>query len=128
MAEYLLTSEKFVKEVSSISDNLAGKYVLPSIREAQEVSLKSILGSCLLNKLKDLGLAGELNLPENAQYKDLHRGNYEQSFLQNRELWRSEVERRKPYRRNPGRNRQDAILLPEQGRLLCPGTATVAAG
>lgn len=71
MAEYLLTSEKFVKEVSSISDNLAGKYVLPSIREAQEVSLKSILGSCLLNKLKDLGLAGELNLPENAQYKDL---------------------------------------------------------
>ena len=71
MAEYLLTSETFVKSVSSISDNLAGKYVLPSIREAQEVSLKSILGSCLLNKLKDLGLAGELNLPENAQYKDL---------------------------------------------------------
>ena len=35
------------------------------------MSLKSILGSCLLNKLKDLGLAGELNLPENAQYKDL---------------------------------------------------------
>ena len=71
MAEYLLTSETFVKSVSSISDNIAGKYMLPSIREAQEVSLKSILGSCLLNKLKDLGLAGEFNLPENAQYKDL---------------------------------------------------------
>lgn len=71
MAEYLLTSETFVKSVSNISDNLAGKYVLPSIREAQEVSLKSILGSCLLNKLKDLGLSGDLNKPENAQYKDL---------------------------------------------------------
>ena len=66
-----MTSETFVKSVSNISDNLAGKYVLPSIREAQEVSLKSILGTCLLNKLKDLGLAGDLDKPENAQYKDL---------------------------------------------------------
>ena len=71
MAEFLLTSESFVKEVSSISDNIAGKYILPSIREAQEVSLKSILGSCLLNKLKAIGLAGEFNLADNAQYKDL---------------------------------------------------------
>lgn len=71
MAEFLLTSESFVKEVSSISDNIAGKYILPSIREAQEVSLKSILGSCLLNKLKAIGLAKEFDLPDNAQYKDL---------------------------------------------------------
>ena len=56
MAEYLLTSEAFVKEVSSISDNIAGKYILPSIREAQEVALKSIIGSCLLEHLKAIGL------------------------------------------------------------------------
>lgn len=67
MAEYLLTSETFVKQVSSISDNIAGKYILPSIREAQEVALKSILGSCLLNALKDMGSAGTLA----DQYKDL---------------------------------------------------------
>ena len=30
--EILLTSEKFVKSVTSISDNLAGKYLLPAIR------------------------------------------------------------------------------------------------
>lgn len=71
MAEYLLTSEAFVKEVSSISDNIAGKYILPSIREAQEVALKSIIGSCLLEHLKAIGLAKEFDLPENAAYKEL---------------------------------------------------------
>ena len=44
MAEILLTSETFVKSVTNVSDNLAGKYILPSIREAQEQGLKSILG------------------------------------------------------------------------------------
>ena len=62
MAEYLLTSEAFVKEVSSISDNIAGKYILPSIREAQEVALKSIIGSCLLEHLKAIGLAKEFKV------------------------------------------------------------------
>ena len=71
MAEFLLTSEAFVKSVSSISDNLAGKYVLPSIREAQEIELKSVLGSCLLNRLKAIGLEDKFNETENAQYKDL---------------------------------------------------------
>lgn len=54
MAEILLTSETFVKSVTNVSDNLAGKYILPSIREAQEQGLKSILGDCLLSKVKRL--------------------------------------------------------------------------
>lgn len=54
MAEILLTSETFVKSVTNVSDNLAGKYILPSIREAQEQGLKSILGDCLLSKVKHL--------------------------------------------------------------------------
>ena len=54
MAEILLTSETFVKSVTNVSDNLAGKYILPSIREAQEQGLKSILGNCLLSKVKHL--------------------------------------------------------------------------
>lgn len=71
MAEYLLTSETFVKSVSNISDNVAGKFILPSIREAQEIQLKSILGSCLLNALKMMGLNGTLSEPGNEMYKEL---------------------------------------------------------
>ena len=51
MAEILLSSEAFVKSVTSASDNLSGKYILPSLREAQEIGLKGILGDPLLAKL-----------------------------------------------------------------------------
>ena len=67
MAEVLLCSETFVKSVSSISDNVAGKYIQPSIREAQEIGLKSIVGSCLLEHLKNLFAGGQLA----DQYKEL---------------------------------------------------------
>ena len=71
MAKYLLTSETFVKSVSSISDNLAGKFLQPSIREAQDVKLKGILGDCLLDKLVELGQAKQLDAEGNEAYKDL---------------------------------------------------------
>lgn len=71
MAEILLSSEKFVKEVSSISDNIAGKYILPSLREAQEIKLKGVLGDNLLAKLKDLVRTGSIDNAENAKYKTL---------------------------------------------------------
>lgn len=71
MAEILLTSESFVKSVTNVSDNLAGKYILPSIREAQEQGLKGILGDCLLSRLKDLIRAGEMDSLENTYYKQL---------------------------------------------------------
>lgn len=54
MAEILLSSEKFIKEATSVSDNLSGKYILPSLREAQEIGLKGILGDELLSKLKEM--------------------------------------------------------------------------
>ena len=59
--EILLSSEAFVKEVTSASDNLSGKYILPSLREAQEIGLKGILGDCLLAKLKSLVRAGQID-------------------------------------------------------------------
>ena len=71
MAEYLLTSEKFVKETTNISDNVAGKYILPSIREAQEINLKSILGSCLLSAIKTMMENGTLDATGNEAYKEL---------------------------------------------------------
>lgn len=71
MAEVLLSSEVYVKSVTNISDNVAGKYILTSLREAQEVRLKSILGDCLLEKLKDLVRSEEIDKEESARYKNL---------------------------------------------------------
>lgn len=71
MAEILLSSEAFVKSVSSVSDNLAGKYILPSLREAQEIGLKGILGDSLLAKLKDLVKSNGIDLPQCVHYKEL---------------------------------------------------------
>lgn len=58
MAEVLFTSEKFVKSVTSISDNVAGQYLLPSIREAQEVGLRGILGSAMMERLRTMVSTG----------------------------------------------------------------------
>ena len=67
MTEYLLTSEDFIKSCTNISDNLSGKYLQSSIREAQEVVLRGILGDCLLDHCKQLMAAGELE----GDYADL---------------------------------------------------------
>jgi len=71
MAEVLLISETFVKEVCSISENIAGQYILPSIREAQDINLRNIIGDALLSKLKALVASGEIARPENTLYKAL---------------------------------------------------------
>lgn len=72
MKVQLITSESFVKAVTSISDNIAGKYLLPSITEAQEIHLKAILGDTLLAKLKDLiannGFRGDFGPAEGEDY------------------------------------------------------------
>ena len=71
MAEILLISEAAVKEVCSISDNLAGQYLLPSIREAQDVALRNIIGDSLLAKLKELVGSNAISQEGNAKYKEL---------------------------------------------------------
>ena len=77
MAEILLSSETFIKSVTNISDNVAGKYILPSLREAQDVGLKGILGACLLARLKELVAADPethtrpIDQPQLSAYKDL---------------------------------------------------------
>lgn len=69
--EILLTSETFVKSVSSISDNIAGKYLRPSIREAQDIQFRRVVGDALLAKLKTLVSENHINDPENEAYKNL---------------------------------------------------------
>ena len=72
MKVILLTNEALVKEVTAISDNVAGKYLKPSIMEAQEIHLKSILGETLLAKLKYLvandGFRGDFGPAEGEDY------------------------------------------------------------
>lgn len=71
MKEILLTNERFVRETSGISDNLAGRYILPSIREAQNVYYRGIVGDALLDKLKALVDAGTIGQAGNEAYKAL---------------------------------------------------------
>ena len=69
--EILLSSEKFIKNVTNISDNVAGKFILPALREAQEINFRGIVGDCLLDALKGLVSSGEITDAQNAPYKDL---------------------------------------------------------
>lgn len=75
MAEILLSSEKYIKTTTAISDNVSGKHLLPALREAQEVGLRGIVGDCLLSKLKEVAAASdeEKAKPENKPYLDLIR-------------------------------------------------------
>lgn len=69
--EILLTSEAFVKGVSSISDNIAGKYLRPSIREAQDVTFRRIVGDTMLAHLKELVNDGTIEDEGNEAFKSL---------------------------------------------------------
>lgn len=71
MSQVLLTSETFVRSVGSVSDNIAGKYIRPAIREAQDIKLRGIVGDTLLAKLKALVGDGTIDDPANAAYKTL---------------------------------------------------------
>lgn len=71
IADILLTSVTFVKDVTSIDDNIADKYLIPSMREAQEFEYKHIIGENLYNKLISLVESRDIDLPENINYKKL---------------------------------------------------------
>ena len=88
MAEVLLSSEKRIKNTTSCSDNVAGKYILMGLRVAQEVGLREIVGDCLLEKLKEVpGMTPEEKAdPANVPYVDLL--NRAQDYL----AWRALVE------------------------------------
>lgn len=71
MANVLLTNSNYIKSLTNISDNVSDKYMFPTINEAQEINLKHILGTALLEKLKELVKDQTINDPENEVYKDL---------------------------------------------------------
>lgn len=71
MSDILLISAEFIKSISSISDNLSSKYLTPSIREAQDIDFRNVVGYAMLEKLKALSKSEEIDAPENALYKEL---------------------------------------------------------
>lgn len=82
MTEVLLTSEVFIKSVTSISDNVAGKYLRPSMLEAQEQGLRGIIGDSLMGKLKFLVSDGGIEDESNSMYKELlDRAQYYLAYL-----------------------------------------------
>lgn len=71
MKDILLTTESFVKQVTNISDNVNGKVMQSAIRESQDIDLKQIVGSAMIEKLKDLVEDGSIQEASNRVYKDL---------------------------------------------------------
>ena len=54
ITQVFLTNETFIKDLANIDENLAGKYLRSALDEAQEISLREILGDCLLDTLKGM--------------------------------------------------------------------------
>lgn len=78
--DVLLISESYIKSVTNISDNLAGDYLLPSIKLAQDIDLESTIGTQLLEKLQELVFNNDISNQENEMYK-LLLDNYIQPYL-----------------------------------------------
>ena len=76
----LLTSENRIKSISPLSDNLAGKYLLPAIKIVQDVQLRNTIGKCLLETLQEMIAEKTIGDPENEAYKDL-LDNYIQPYI-----------------------------------------------
>lgn len=71
MRNVLLISEDTIKTHSGLNDNIFGKSLLPAIREAQEIGLQSIIGTCLYERLCSMVEYGSIMDSENIQYKTL---------------------------------------------------------
>ena len=78
--DILLTNEDYIKTYSSISDNLAGDFLLPSLYIAQHQYLEEIIGSELVKKLQMLVAENRINNVGNEYYREL-LDDYIQDYL-----------------------------------------------
>jgi len=81
MSYVLFISESKLKDSTAINLNVSTDLLLPYVRQAQKLWCETRLGTDLNNKLKDLIVAGTVNLPVNAAYKTL-LDDYIGDFLQ----------------------------------------------
>ena len=80
MNKILLVSEDFVKTNSALNDNLFGKYLTPSIMEAQELNLQLYLGECLYKRIIGMVADNSITASTNEVYKAL-LDDYVQPYL-----------------------------------------------
>lgn len=71
MNKTLLTSEKYIKGITPIDENMAGSYLLDAVLVAQEEDLQTVIGTALLRKLQSLVEDGTIAETDNAAYKEL---------------------------------------------------------
>ena len=67
--DVLLISESYIKSITNISDNIAGDYLLPSIKLAQDIDLESTIGTQLLEKIQELIYNNDISNQYNEMYK-----------------------------------------------------------
>lgn len=80
MTKILLVSEDYIKTNSNLNSNVWGEYLLPAIREAQDMCLQTIVGECLYKRLLDIVDDGTIVEDINKAYKDL-LDDYVQDYL-----------------------------------------------
>lgn len=80
MTKILLISEDYVKTNSALGENTWGKFLLPAIREAQDINLQIYLGECLYNTILGMVQDGSITASTNEPYKAL-LDDYIQPFL-----------------------------------------------
>ena len=67
--DVLLISEDYIKSITNVSDNIAGDYLLPSIKLAQDIDLESTIGTQLLEKIQELIYNNNISNQDNEMYK-----------------------------------------------------------
>ena len=80
MNKVLLCSEDYIKSNSALNDNIFGKFLLPAIREAQELNLQIYLGECLYKSILGKVQDGSITAETNESYKVL-LDDYVQPYL-----------------------------------------------
>ena len=71
MKDILFTSADFIRSVTIVSDNLQDKYILSSIREAQDIEFQQVIGTRLYNRLKMMVEDESILFDFNVHYREL---------------------------------------------------------
>lgn len=71
MKDILFTTADFIRSVTIVSDNLQDKYILSSIREAQDIEFQQVVGTRLYNRLKMMVEDESILFDFNVHYREL---------------------------------------------------------
>ena len=71
MKDILFTNADFIRSVTIVSDNLQDKYILSSIREAQDIEFQQVVGTRLYNRLKMMVEDESILFDFNVHYREL---------------------------------------------------------